>query len=405
MSASKMRKAVTDNDFESFKNGLPSGFKKGQELFDILRNEMGIKSFNEWVLMSEAYSFFPKNENDIDSLPFPENNIEEIKNLFNYLNNKFTSVITPINIDLKRPNHINVTRQIQTDINISDIRNDVDMTKIKIKFGNGSSGNRGANNRGNAFENQFSNALIKWWAGEEVDDSGIRGVIEDLDTTYGLKESSSLSVEAVGGLNTKRPLEFGSNIVVSNIKGTGLDVGSSVTDVTLTTDSQVIFLSLKYGTTTTFFNVGVRTILTPAEIQNEEINNINGKQLLDIFGIDPVRFCKIFNKDKSAAMIDKRSKYNKSKINKLIESGIGYNYHIVHKLRSNIISKKMDRAALRKSAKLVSPVVVYYGGKKGRGRRIDIEFESTDYIFKINIRDTQGNDGYPTRMMCDFKPK
>jgi hypothetical protein len=26
-------------------------------------------------------------------------------------------------------------------------------------------------------------------------------------------------------------------------------------------------------------------------------------------------------------------------------------------------------------------------------------------MFKINIRDTQGTDGYPTRMMCDFKPK
>jgi hypothetical protein len=48
MSASKMRKAVTDNDFESFEKGLPSGFKKGQELFDILKDEMGIKSFNEW---------------------------------------------------------------------------------------------------------------------------------------------------------------------------------------------------------------------------------------------------------------------------------------------------------------------------------------------------------------------
>jgi len=65
MSASKMRKAVTDNDFESFENGLPSGFKKGQELFDILRNEMGIKSFNEWVLY-ESNIFQNKYLNDHD---------------------------------------------------------------------------------------------------------------------------------------------------------------------------------------------------------------------------------------------------------------------------------------------------------------------------------------------------
>jgi hypothetical protein len=56
-----MRKAVTDNDFESFENGLPSGFKKGQKLFDILRNEMGIKSFNEWVLINEAATLSKSN--------------------------------------------------------------------------------------------------------------------------------------------------------------------------------------------------------------------------------------------------------------------------------------------------------------------------------------------------------
>ena len=49
MSASKMRAAVSSNDFESFKKGLPPRFKKGQELFDILKDEMNIKSFNEWL--------------------------------------------------------------------------------------------------------------------------------------------------------------------------------------------------------------------------------------------------------------------------------------------------------------------------------------------------------------------
>jgi hypothetical protein len=49
MSASKMRVAVSSNDFESFKKGLPPRFKKGQELFDILKDEMNVKSFNEWA--------------------------------------------------------------------------------------------------------------------------------------------------------------------------------------------------------------------------------------------------------------------------------------------------------------------------------------------------------------------
>jgi hypothetical protein len=49
MSASKMRKAVLDNDPDSFRMGLPDGFRKGQELFKILKKEMGVReSFKEW---------------------------------------------------------------------------------------------------------------------------------------------------------------------------------------------------------------------------------------------------------------------------------------------------------------------------------------------------------------------
>ncbi len=48
MSASKMREAAKNNDFESFKKGLPKGFKKDEELFQLLQREMNIKSFMEW---------------------------------------------------------------------------------------------------------------------------------------------------------------------------------------------------------------------------------------------------------------------------------------------------------------------------------------------------------------------
>ena len=57
------------------------------------------------------------------------------------------------------------------------------------------------------------------------------------------------------------------------------------------------------------------------------------------------------------------------------------------------------------TAASVGSVTIYYGGKTGRGKRIDMEMESRTYSFKLNIRDTQGRDGYPTRMMCDFKYK
>ena len=58
-----------------------------------------------------------------------------------------------------------------------------------------------------------------------------------------------------------------------------------------------------------------------------------------------------------------------------------------------------------KKAAITGNMTIFYGGKTGKGKRIDIEMESPLYKFKLNIRDTQGNDGYPTRLMCDFKDK
>jgi uncharacterized protein YkvS len=42
MSATKLRKAVTDNDFNLFLEGLPSGFKDAQKLYNDLRIGMGL---------------------------------------------------------------------------------------------------------------------------------------------------------------------------------------------------------------------------------------------------------------------------------------------------------------------------------------------------------------------------
>ena len=89
-------------------------------------------------------------------------------------------------------------------------------------------------------------------------------------------------------------------------------------------------------------------------------------------------------------------------ISDLLQSGIGYGYHVIHKKSKNVESKKMDSAAMKAAAK-VGKCTIHYGGKTGKGKRIDMEFQSAYYSFKLNIRDTQGKDGYPTRMMCDFK--
>jgi hypothetical protein len=56
MSASKMRGAAADDDFDLFKTGLPDTFKDtddAKDLFRTLQKAMGIKTFNEWHELDE----------------------------------------------------------------------------------------------------------------------------------------------------------------------------------------------------------------------------------------------------------------------------------------------------------------------------------------------------------------
>ena len=84
-----------------------------------------------------------------------------------------------------------------------------------------------------------------------------------------------------------------------------------------------------------------------------------------------------------------------------LRSGIGHGFTIVHKLTSQTLIYDVDKKYMEEAATPKS-CVVYYGGKSGNGKRIDMEIETGHYILKLNIRDTQGGDGYPTRMMCDY---
>ena len=350
-----------------------------------------------------AYTFFPKQQSEIkkELSDFPEDNLKEIETLFAILRNKSK---TPINIDPAKKSNVNISRELSDEISLADIKKKANLNKIKIKYGNGSSGNRGANNRGNLFEPQFADALLKWWAGEDVGNDAIMSSIKYLDKVYDISNSKKFKVNVVGGENTRRPLKFGSKIELTNPKGAGFDVGESVRDNTLELDKKDIYLSLKLGGTTTFFNVGIKTILTTAEIKKGNITNSNGLKLLGLFGINPAQFCNIFNKP-GKGFIDKNPKFNKIALQNLLQSGIGFGYCIVHKKGGKIHTKKMDKKDMIRAATITGKPTIYYGGKGGKGKRVDVEFESSAYKFKINIRDTQGKDGYPTRMMCDFTDK
>lgn len=348
-----------------------------------------------------AYDFFPKSADEITKTlkSYPKPVLEDVVKLYKSLS-KLDA--TPINIDKSKPRNINVSRKLQGKVDLKKINRDLKLRSLTLKFGNGSSGNRGSNNRGNLFESYFLRDLKQWWEGNEKKCEPKNLIaIRDLDATYGIRSSKTFKVISVGGENTKRPLDFSqSSVVLTNPKGSGLNVGKSVSDITLQGDFGEVYLSLKRGSTTTFFNVGVRTIMPPEDIQNRKLRNSSAKKLLKMFGIEEGKFCDVFNGDYKGPG-EVKAKADKVAIGRLLESGIGYGYHIIHEFPKYILSKEMTKKKMESASK-IGDVTVYYGGVGGAGKRIDIVFSSKDYSFKLNFRDTQGKDGYPTRLMCDF---
>ena len=55
------------------------------------------------------------------------------------------------------------------------------------------------------------------------------------------------------------------------------------------------------------------------------------------------------------------------------------------------------------SATQIQSVNIEYGGKTGTGKRVNIAVKTPKYIITMNIRDSAGADGYPNRIMGDFK--
>lgn len=357
-----------------------------------------------------AYNFFPKTEQEIkDKLKVADKNkVGDILAVFKYLKGKY-DLESPINIDVNKLATVNVSRSLQGDVDIPTIKRNAKTSYISLKFGNGSSGNRGANNRGNEFERKYAQAIRDWWAGEPVTDPIVAKSIQQLESIYSLNKLKQLgiTVEEVGGANQPRPLAFTPKIHISNKAGVvGNDIGKVVTDLTISSGGKDIgYLSLKMSSTVTFFNAGVATILKPAEIDSGEIKNQNGLDLLKMFGINPTEFCKVFSGEMkqgySVNVWNDMNQTDKENLRHLLKSGIGYGYAVVHKLPGQIKTYYVDEQYLNQASAPTS-CTVYYKGKTGTGKRVDIEIKTAKYLLKVNIRDKQGKAGYPSHIMCDF---
>lgn len=307
-----------------------------------------------------------------------------------------------------------IMRGLKGTVDVSKIKKEVGLdSNFKVTWGDGSRGNRGTGNRGNLFEEQLENGLNDWIEEGDYSDNPYKDLIADLIKNYHLEDCQIVKVVAEGGENKKRPLKYESgNWKVGDADANNYDIGSTVTDLTLTTKckgqpEKLIYLSLKTSGTTTMSNLGVKKIFTKEEIQRGSIQTDVGLKVLETFGINNDRFCRIFNEANSGQVVsggnDPSPKFNRSLLQGMIRGSIGYGYHYTHKQGSKIKNFPMTKQLCDRATRVTS-VVVHYGGKTGTGQRVDVTVKTPVMELKFNIRDTSGSPyPWPDKLQSAYK--
>ena len=275
-------------------------------------------------------------------------------------------------------------------------------------------------NMGNVYENDLTQALIDHCSGKKPKkyQDHVSKIVEAMVKKYGEAPTQALGE---GGKNQERPLKKkGNNIIISAGVSTATnEIGSTLTDITLTVAGKPVYLSVKFGSTLSFFNCGIKgtgkdklNLFPEASLIAGEVPD-DGQEYLEMFGIDQQKFIDVFaNYGKvTGTTVDNHIEHTtlspsgKKALQEMIKSGVGYGYWMVHYTGSKLECYEIDKAYMNRAASLVGNTVeINYGGSTGKGKRIDMIFETKSYDFKFNIRNKQGGI-YPTHTNGDYYKK
>lgn len=369
-----------------------------------------LESILKKKLASEAYTEFPKSEKEIDN--------KDLKSLYKALRS-VSDIEDPISLDPNKPNFVNITRKFQTDKKALDAIKKVtgqDISKtgkikwngLNIKFGEGSRGGRGVKSKGLGFEGTLAGDLEKLskegLTKQNIESFNHPKLISEMARELGLKKGN-FTISLDGSANKPRPLAFTGK--GPQVSFSGESVAETLTDITINKAGKPYYVSAKFGGTLTFFNSGVSKTLPASEMQKGQVTNPNGVALLKALGIDNKTFCAVFNayaKGKPGQFKTVKTSADIAKLQNLVSSGIGSGYYYAQAGKGEDQFFKIDEKYNKKASTITTTPIVYYGGIDGKGKRIDVVFESDKYYFKVNIRNKQGGI-YPTHIMCDYKAK
>lgn len=263
-------------------------------------------------------------------------------------------------------------------------------------------------NKGNAFEKNLFGDLERFRV--EGFTNKNKSQFNNLELTTEIVRELKLKkgefeLKETGALNQKRPIKITPSGPEITQTGT---VAQTVADLVILKGKKPYYLSLKFGGTLTFFNAGVTKWFPESEIRSGKIKNSEGVDLLKALGIDNKTFCAVFNAyadgDPGNFKVKQPEEIDLAKLSHLISSGIGSGYYYVQAGQGKNLFFKIDDEYNKEASEVLAQPTVKYGGSDGKGKRVDVTFETNKYEFKINIR-AKDRGVYPTHIMCDYRAK
>jgi len=303
--------------------------------------------------------------------------------------------------------------------------------KIPDFGGQGAQGSGKTLNKGNLFEQYFYEDAVKVLEGATKGKRFVPTIIEmnkkfekELGEAMGMVEGDPKfkGVLEEGSANKSRPLAYsGGSLVVAAEGNVTEDMGSTLTDITFQYGKTLtpVYLSLKFGPTLTFFNTGVGgrngpLLFTEREISQGNVTTQGGLDFLKMFGMADdqaaiKKFCESFTNYPRTTSIKNHiftpTTFEPSAIKKLLRSGIGYGYWMVHNTKDTTIDwYEINEQYMKDAATIDGGVTIYYGRMNGMGKGVNMTCSSEHYNFTFNIRNKQGGT-FPTHIMCDYKKK
>ena len=376
-----------------------------------------------------AYNVIPKTEPEMRAQSRHMTAADEVIRLYSYLTEQVPSVTDPIAMDPKQKSKLKILRELKGYMTINDMVNGAKLDRLKLdhtSWGNGSRGGGGSFNKGAAFERELAKNINEWVETSELPKNKMYAdLIENIIEAHGLEDCKQIGVEMVGEKDTKRPLSWSNGWFVGDAGKGNYDIGQKVSDVTITLDcidgsTREVYLSAKTTGTVALSNLGTKTNVFPdADILKDTQNSASrfptaGEKLLKTFGIDEDDFVKIFREAremhecggeiKSGKVVNNPS-YDGQLLSDLIKGCLGHGYHYCHlnggKIKEFNVTKDINRAT-----SVVSSVVIYYGGKTGKGQRVDMVVDTGTMELKFNVRDTSGTmQGMPDKFQAGYKFK